>query len=200
MNRRDFLSGIEKGLAGLPREDVESRLAFYSEMIDDRVEDGLSEEEAVAAAGSPDEIVRQIVADYPLNRLVREKIKPDRARKGWEIALIVLGFPVWLPLMISAFAVMLSLYICVWAVVVSLWAVEAALFVCALAGCAAAVMFLIRGFALQAAAAFGAGVFTAGFSILFFFFCRAVTKGVLHLTKRAVFSVKSKFAGKGNAQ
>ena len=41
MNRRDFLSGIEKGLAGLPREDVESRLAFYSEMIDDRVEDGL---------------------------------------------------------------------------------------------------------------------------------------------------------------
>lgn len=200
MNKREFLDEIKNGISGIPREDIDGRLAFYSEMIDDRMEDGLSEEEAVAAAGSPDEIVKQIVADYPLNRLVKEKIKPERTLKGWEIALIVLGFPLWLPLLISAFAVILSLYICVWAVVISLWAAEISLFACALAGVACAVVFFIRGFTLQAIALFGAGVFCAGFSVLFFLVCRAATKGVLCLTKKAVFSVKSKLAGKESAQ
>ncbi|MBR4765860.1 MAG: DUF1700 domain-containing protein [Clostridia bacterium] len=200
MNKREFLDEIKNGLSGIPREDAEGRLAFYSEMIDDRMEDGLSEEEAVAAAGSPDEIVKQIVADYSLNRLVKEKIKPDRSLKGWEIALIVLGFPLWLPLLIAAFAVAFSLYICVWAVLISLWAVEISLFACTLAGIVCAVVFFIRGFTLQAIALFGAGVFCAGLSVMFFLVCRAATKGVLNMTKRAMFSVKSKLAGKENAQ
>ena len=50
MNKQEFLSRLRKQLRGL--EDREERVTFYSEMIDDRMEDGLSEEEAVAAVGS----------------------------------------------------------------------------------------------------------------------------------------------------
>ena len=57
MNKQEFLAGLQKGLSGLPQEDVEERLTFYGEMLDDRMEEGLSEEEAVAAAGSVEEIV-----------------------------------------------------------------------------------------------------------------------------------------------
>ena len=49
MNKQEFLSQLRKGLAGLPQNDIEERLAFYGEMIDDRIEEGLSEEEAVSA-------------------------------------------------------------------------------------------------------------------------------------------------------
>ena len=66
MNKKEFLAQLRKGLSGLPREDIEDRLAFYSEMIEDRMEEGFSEKEAVSAIGSVDEIVSQIVADTSL--------------------------------------------------------------------------------------------------------------------------------------
>jgi uncharacterized membrane protein len=50
MGKQEFLTRLGKALSGLPREDIEERLNFYSEMIEDRMEEGLSEEEAVAAA------------------------------------------------------------------------------------------------------------------------------------------------------
>ena len=57
MLKTEFLEQLRAGLAGLPQEDIDGRVAFYSEMIDDRMEEGLSEEEAVAGAGKISDIV-----------------------------------------------------------------------------------------------------------------------------------------------
>ncbi len=200
MNKPEFLTELRNALSGLPQEDIEERIAFYGEIIDDRMEEGLGEEYAVAAAGPLEEIRAQIVSETPLQKLVKEKVKPERRLRAWEKALIVLGFPVWLPLIAAFFALIISLYVCVFAVIVSLWAVEAALCLCALAGAAAAVIFFIRGFTIQAAAALGAGIFLAGFSLLFFAVCKWVTAGLLYLTKRIVFTIKSKLVNRGETQ
>lgn len=37
MNKQEFLSSLRKQLPNLPRQDVNERIAFYSEMIDDRI-------------------------------------------------------------------------------------------------------------------------------------------------------------------
>ena len=58
MNKSEFLQQLKKELAGIPKEDREERLNFYSEMIDDRMEEGLSEEDAVRAVGTDDELAR----------------------------------------------------------------------------------------------------------------------------------------------
>ncbi|MBR5538496.1 MAG: hypothetical protein IKU61_01205 [Clostridia bacterium] len=50
MNKQEFLEELRKGLSGLPKEDVRERLNFYGEIIDDRIEEGLTEEEAVFGA------------------------------------------------------------------------------------------------------------------------------------------------------
>ena len=62
MNKTEFLAALERALSGLPEQDVQERLAFYGELIDDRVEEGLSEEEAVKERGSVDEIAKQTKA------------------------------------------------------------------------------------------------------------------------------------------
>ena len=54
---------------------IEERLEFYSEMIDDRIEEGKSEFEAVREIGDVDEVVSQIASETPLYRLVKEKAK-----------------------------------------------------------------------------------------------------------------------------
>ena len=196
MNKTQFLDELKRRLTGLPQSDLDERLEFYSEMIDDRMEDGLSEEEAVAEIGSVDEIVAQIMADIPLSKLVKEKVKQRRGLKAWEIVLLVLGSPVWLPLGIAAFAVCLSLYVVLWAVLVCFWAVDLALAVSALGGIAAAVFFAIKGNLAGAGVMLGAAILCAGLAILVFFGCRALTKGLLWLTKKMLLGLKSLFIGK----
>ena len=95
MNKQEFLEQLRKGLSGLPQNDIEEGLTFYSEMIDDRMDEGLSEEEAVSAIGSVDEIVKQVVADIPLAKIAKESIKPKRRLSAGEIVLLALGSPIW---------------------------------------------------------------------------------------------------------
>ena len=59
MRKEEFLTALRAGLTGLLPEGVEKLVEFCGEMIDDRMEDGLTEEEAVAAAGSLDELIQQ---------------------------------------------------------------------------------------------------------------------------------------------
>ena len=39
MNKQEFLAELRKRLSGLPQADIEERIVFYSEMIDDRTEE-----------------------------------------------------------------------------------------------------------------------------------------------------------------
>lgn len=196
MLKEEFLAQLRGGLAGLPQEDLEERLAFYSELLDDRMEEGLSEAEAVAAAGPVDEIVQQIIAETPLTKIVKEKMRPKRRLQAWEIALLALGSPVWLSLGLAALAVVLSLYVVVWSLDVSLWAVFAALG----AGAAGGVLGLALGSGAARLAMLAAGMILAGLAILLFFGCKAATMGIWTLPKDVVLRLKHRFLGKEDAQ
>ena len=196
MNKQEFLAGLRKGLSGLPQDDIEERLTFYGEMLDDRMEEGLSEEEAVSAIGSVDEIVRQAVADTPLAKIAKERVRPKRRLKAWEIVLLALGSPIWLSLGIAVAAVVFALYAVLWSVIAALWAVFGALAVCALGSIPACVIFAVRGSVAPALAILAAGMVCAGFSIFMFFACKMASKGILILTKRITLWMKNCFIRK----
>ena len=200
MTKQAFLIQLKNALTGLPEADIAERAAFYSEMIDDRMEEGLSEEQAVADVGPIDEIVEGIVAETPLTKLVKEKIKPKRALRGWEIVLIVLGFPLWFPLLIAAGAVLLSLYVVIWSIDVSLWSVDLSFATLAVAGFALAGTYAVTGHGVPALAMLGIGVCSVGLAIFAFYGCLAATKGLLRLTKKAALGFKSLFVGGGSAK
>lgn len=197
MTKHDFLERLRDGLQGLPREDREERVTFYAEMIDDRLEEGCSEEDAVAAAGSVEEIVTQIITDTPFTIIAKQRITAKRRWETWEILLLVLGFPLWLPLVIAAAATVLSVYVSVWAVVIALWAVFGSLIGCVPGGAAASVVFICTEHPLTGAAVLGATMVCGGLSVFAFSGCKATTKGVLTLTKKSVLRVKSLFMKKG---
>ena len=204
MNKSEFLAELRSRLVGLPQNEIEERISFYSEMIDDRVEEGATEEDAVAGIGSIDEIVAQILEDVPLWSIVKEKVKKKRKKtekkrrslKAWEIVLIVLGFPVWLPLLIAAFAVILSLYLTLWALVISLWAVFVSLAACGLAGIVAGVGYAILVKPIDGILLVAAGLVCSGLAIFAFIGCKAATKGTARLAKKMIFGIKHLFVGK----
>ena len=116
-----------------------------------------------------------------------------------EITLIALGFPIWGSLLIAACAVVLSLYVSLWSAVVSLWAAEAAVIGGALYGLLAGAFIGLSDSLMSGLLLIGAGLTLAGLSIFLFYGCKAVTKGILHLTKKAVLGIKKCFVGKERA-
>lgn len=200
MYKQDFLSQLRQGLSGLPREDVEERLAFYGELIDDHMEDGLSEEEAVASVGSINEIITQVVADTPLLKVAKERVKSQRQLRAWEIVLLALGSPLWLSLGIAAVAVILSLYISLWSVIVSFWAVFGSLVGGAVGGLVAGTVLACTGNGLNGIVLVSAGLVCAGLSIFTFYGCKAATKGTMILTKKLAVWIKNSVIRKEAAQ
>ena len=107
MTKQQFMEQLRARLSGLPQCEVEERLTFYAEMIDDRMEEGLGEEEAVAQIGAIEEVASQITSNIPLSKIAKEKIKGRRCLQTWEIVLLCVGAPIWLSLIIATFAVLI---------------------------------------------------------------------------------------------
>lgn len=199
MTKLKFLLALEKKLSGLPQEDIEERLTFYSEIIEDRVEEGVPEEEAVAQIGSVEEIAAQILGEHPASKPQKEK-KSKRRFKTWEITLLVIGSPVWVSLLIAALAVGCSLYVALWAVVISLWACFASIIACAAAMPIVGVYFILMGYAPSGYAMIAACFVCAGLAIFWFCGCKLATKGTILLGKKAALVLKRCFTKRGEAQ
>ena len=88
--------------------------------------------------------------------------------------LLILGFPLWLPLLIAAFAIAFSLYAVLWAVTISLFAVFASLVISGVfAGIGAGIFFAATGNDVTGIALIGCGIVAIGLSI-FVFYCSKV--------------------------
>ena len=197
MKKYEFLSAIEKELSELSDNDVHSSLEYYSEMIDDRMEEGLSEEEAINEIGTPENIAAQILSEKVAtktevqstenseNKNTKRKIKP------WEIVLLVLGAPLWIPLLIAALSVVLSLYIAVWSVLISVWAVGIALGACGIALIISPFIFLFSGRLVETVIALGAAFVFIGVSVFVILGSYFASKYTVILTKKAVLGIKS---------
>ena len=196
MNKQEFIELLRSKLSGLPEESVEDRISFYSEMIDDRIEAGFSEEEAISELGSVDEIVEQIISDIPFKKIARDKIKPQRQLRGWEIALLIIGSPLWIVLLASAFVVIFSVYAIMWSLIVSLWAIFASFVAVGACGIGVGFVFAVTGKAFSGISLMGASLVCLGLAIFLFFASKSATKGMATLTKKIAVGIKKLFVKK----
>lgn len=196
MNKQEFLTELRKKLQGLPSDDIEERLSFYGEMIDDKEEDGLTEEEAVKDIGTADEISEQIIADISLVKIVKERIKPQRQLKAWEIILLACGSPLWLALGIAAAAVTFSLYATIWALLISFWAAFIAIAAAAVLSVPTCIISVANSSVASGLALLAIGIVCAGLSVFAFYGCKKATKSVMVFTKKIAIGIKKSFVKK----
>ena len=234
MNKHEFLAALRRELTALPHDELTEQLNFYNEMIDDRMEEGMTEEQAVSGIGTVHAVSAQILSNAnvptPLTPSAPDPIAPDPTAKEeeptaepaprnkdqqqdtenrseskegmrwWVILLLVLGAPLWIPLVVAVASVVLSLYVTLWAVAGSLWAIPACLAACALTGCLGTIPLLFSGKWIAALLWCGIGLASAGLAIFAVFGCAAATKGAAQLTKLGCKGIKALFNSrrKGN--
>lgn len=196
MTKNEFLEELAKRLASLPQEDKNRSLEYYNEMITDKIEDGVAEEEAVSALGSLENIVAQIVAETPMKNLVKEKLKSKRALRVGEIVLLAVGSPIWVALLLAFLALAIAVYISIWAVVVCLWCVPVCCAVCAPVGLCMSVAVGAENGAGAGIFLFGSSLLVAGIAVFAYFGCVYLTKATVLLTKKIWLAIKYAFVRK----
>lgn len=109
MTKAEYLSRLESLLSCLPEGQRAESLAFYEEMILDRMEEGLSEEEAVSTLDAPGVVAEAILDDLPAVPRVVAKTRRKSRVLLW--VLVILGFPVWGALL-AALAITVLSFLC----------------------------------------------------------------------------------------
>lgn len=108
MNKKDYLDALAKALDCLSREKRSEILSFYQEAIDDRIEEGMSEEEAVCAMGPVESAAENILGELPVVPRAVAKTRRKSPALLWVLA--IAGSPLWIPL---AFAFLLAVARCI---------------------------------------------------------------------------------------
>jgi len=198
MTKQEFLDRLKAGLSGLPEADIEEQLRFYSEIIDDRMEDGLSEEESVRQTGNPDEIASKIISETPISRLVKEKVKNRQPMGALAIILLVLGFPLWFPLLITFFSVAFGIFVTIFAILFSLWVTDFAMALSSPGLFVGAIVYFAHANVTQGFLSLGASFAMAGISVLMFFGCKALSRFTIRLLKGSALGIRKLILGREN--
>ena len=196
MNKNEFVDTLKQKLSLLPAQELSDRLNFYSEIIDDYTEDGLSEEDAISKLGSIDDVVNEILKDTSLIKLAKMKFKPKNSLEPWVYILIILGFPIWFTLLVSLLSVIFSLYISFWSVVISLWAVFGTLIGCGVGGIISGIIFLFTPNHAAGLFLISIGLVCSGLAIFCYYGILSLTKLLLKFGKFVILSIKKIFIRK----
>ncbi len=148
MTKHEFIYALRCRLQDLPVPETEPHIEYYTEMIEDRIDEGMTEEEAVADIGTLDEIEHRIriqcgrqaaedTTDSFRGWLARMRLKLhwDGPLKAWQVIILVLVIMSIIPLMgtllgviFSGFGIVLGLWTAVMGMMLGIYAIVGGLF------------------------------------------------------------------------
>ena len=191
MNKTEFSQALRRALGKLPSYEVEQSIAFYEEMIADRMEDGMREDEAVAALGPVEAIAAQIIAETP--PIPKAIAKANTGSRTLNVVLLVVFSPLWVPVVLVLALAVFMVYLSIWMVIVALWTTVAVLILCAPIGFFLLAWCLANGYPLTGLFQLGAGLAASGLGLFAWFGVLAASKGLVSLTGTFGRWVKSRF-------
>ncbi len=144
MTKDEYLSELRAGLAAFSKDEVDRAVSFYEEMVDDRVEAGVSEEEAVGSLEPPAEAAARIISEMPAVPRAAARLRSPKTPRSWFVAFIVaavIGSPVWIPLTLGVIMAVIGCFIGLFGLLVAVWAIAASM----LLGAPIGLLYLVAG-------------------------------------------------------
>lgn len=208
MSKNEFLGKLRIEMQNAGLDNISNVIEYYDEMLEDRIEDGMTEEEAVASLESIPSIIASMKADKPMSEVVKERIKEskDKAdKKGHSalwITLAIIGSPIWFSLLIALGALVFALYVTIWALVIAFFATTFALGIAAVACLVAAPVSIFLGWVpiATSVAMLGIALFLGGICIFLWSPVVAFAKLSINACKKGVAAIKRRITGKGNVE
>ncbi len=198
MTKIEFLNELSSALENLSEADRQSSVQYYSEMIDDRIENGMDEETAVAELPSVKAAAESIMLDLPLTTIIKNRLTRKTAWRVGEIVLLIIGSPLWISVLLTIIACALSVYVTLWSVMASLWAVDIAFAGAAVGLTVSAVAVFFELGIWSAVANFGGALLCLGLFGFMFYGCIKLTALFVKASIKFTKFIKAIIIGKEN--
>lgn len=205
MCRQEFLYSLNSILCNYPSNEVEKCLEYYNECISDRMENGMSEEEAVADLGDIYSIADNIKMEMPITTLVRQKVVASRdseesipkKRSAPRTVFMIIGIIFALPFIIAFLGIIFAVIVTLLALIPTFFCVTLALGISAVACLVAGIISIVMADSLSLFLYLGASLICASLTILFALITAWVTKGVKKATVGIIKGIKKMLIKKG---
>lgn len=189
MTKQEYLAELRRALGELPADEVARTCAFYEEMIDDRVEAGMAEQDAVAQMEPPAEAAARILDELPT--VPRALARAQAARRTgcgtaalW--AAVIVGSPLWASVLAAALACVLCGVIVLCIPIAVAWVLAVAFLGCVPVAIYAAVCAALAGSGTIALFDLGVGLGMGGAGLLLLIAALFVTRFFARLLGRFV--------------
>lgn len=117
MNKNQFLNELSASLKKLPIDEKQDILQDFEEFFAIGLQEGKSEEQITASLGNPEQIARELVATYRIEKVEEKTTASNILKAVW--AVIGLGF-FNLLIVLAPFLTLVTLLIAGWMVSISL--------------------------------------------------------------------------------
>lgn len=191
MNKQEYLAQLRAALACLPEGEIEESVAFYTEMIDDRVADGLTEEEATAQLDDPKAAARAIIADLPV--VPRTVVRTKQRNRALYWTLVILGSPLWLTLLLAAGMLVLAGLLTIWCLILGLWLLAAGLLAGGPLGIGVCLWALAVGQPAYGVFELGSGLLCFGLGLFCLHGAVAASKTLMQVSRQWIAKAKAPF-------
>lgn len=105
MDKQVFLKDLQKQLKKFGVNNASDYLDYYSEYLDDLIENGLTEEEAVQKVGGVKKVLIEIISD--------NDVEIPQTSDRLKSALLIVSLPVWGPLLFALYLIPILLIVAV---------------------------------------------------------------------------------------
>ena len=179
MNRNQFIDILARKLSKMPEKELKQTIDYYYEIISDKMNDGMTEEQAIESLGSLDEIVTDTLSDASDSC---ETVKEKKESK-WKNITIGATAIIWVPVLIGLFGGLIALYISLWAIVISLGAITLATGVGTLVSILG-IVDICTGAVASGLTIISMGIGSLGLSFIFYTITVYSGKGMILLTRK----------------
>lgn len=107
MTKSEFLKELRKNLSKFNIDEINNIIDFYDEIIEEKQENGMTEDEAVASLGELKNIIDNVSAELVYKR--SEKKKSRQPLRNFTIILGICASPILLPLGITFFVLFITI-------------------------------------------------------------------------------------------
>lgn len=187
MTTKEFLRILNREIEVLPALEAQRAITYYRELIEDRIEEGMSEREAVASMEDISVIAQQILSQHEegLNNkreASRSHKHPEELSDGWRKAILICTSPLWGSILLTLIVFVFSIYLFIWCIIISLYAIVVTFGVLGIAG-AVACVFDFTSHTSLAIVELGISLFSVGIFILSFHGIRNAQKQLFNVQR-----------------
>lgn len=191
MTKGEFLNRLAYALSALPQQERDKVLAYYSELIDDKIESGKTEQEVIFEFGDINVLAQNILIE---NNIYINKPKSNKTYlKPLIIVLLILFSPAIFGIFMGLFGVAIGLACALFAIIFAIFITSVAFALSGIA-CFFSSFIIIPTSPAYGILQMGCGLFLAGASLFLFMGTYYLTKAILKLVKLIYNSIRNAFS------